>query len=130
MSEEVKNEMTPEEAFANLTPAEQAALVLRTAIPLAKSRVKDLTGSAAKRVLEALLEFPLEKEVKTFVTSEEQETFNIATHIQEKKFQLFLAGMDEVVNEVDNKEENDESNRHYQNAAEDTKVGTVETDVV
>lgn len=102
MSEEITNQ---QDMFAQLTPAEQATMVLRTAIPLAREIVKkDLTGAAAKRVLEALLEFPLEKETRAFVTSKEEELFNLGTHIQEKKFTLFLASLDEKVSEAEEAE--------------------------
>lgn len=102
MSTENAPELTHEEMFAQLSPEEQAVMFLRTAIPLAREIVKkDLTGTAAKRVLEALLEFPLEKETRTFVSSKEEELFNLGTHIQEKKFILFLASLDQKTSEIE-----------------------------
>lgn len=83
--EEVKLEDVPVEV--------QAARYLITALPRFRGQLEKVTGTQAKRVLQALIESPLEKNTLPFTTPEALELFNQGLVITNAKFILFQASL-------------------------------------
>lgn len=83
--EEVKQEEIPVEV--------QAARYLLTALPAFRNLSEKVTGTQARRVLNALIESPLEKNTPPFTTEEAQELFNLGLVITNAKFILFQASL-------------------------------------
>lgn len=69
-----------------------------------RNRVKNITGVQAKRVLEALVESPLEKEVSSFTTEEAVKCFELGIAINSAKYVLFQGSRnqyDAIADEVE-----------------------------
>lgn len=54
-----------------------------------RERVRNLMGTQAKRVLEAIIESPLEQEVKSFTTKEAMKCFELGVAIKSAQYVLF-----------------------------------------
>ena len=67
----------------------------------ARERIHKLTGVQAKRVLEAVMESPLEQQVKGFTTKDGSKAFNLITGIQSAKFVLFQGSRNQYDNIAD-----------------------------
>jgi len=97
-----------EEAKQEQPPEIQAAMFLQRALPTFRTQLDRVTGVQAKRVLEALIESPLEKEVPGFTTREAHDLFTLGTMIQNAKFVLFQVALkdEKIVEETQEKIDN------------------------
>jgi len=88
-----------------MAPEMQAAYYLQGALPTFRSQLQKVTGVQGKRVLEALIESPLEQQVPGFTTKEAHDLYSLGTMIQNAKFILFQAALkdEKVVEEVQQK---------------------------
>jgi hypothetical protein len=112
-TEIVNNETTTETPVEQL-PEVQAAMYIHQALPMFRTKLDALTGVQAKRVLEALIEAPLEKEAPAFTTKKAQDLYTLGLYITNAKFILFTTSLkdqnmvDKVMETSDNV--NNESN--------------------
>lgn len=75
------------------SPEMNAAQFIMTKLPVFRNMVSELTGVQAKRVLNRLIESPLEEKTEKFTTEEAAKTFMLGMHIQNAKHILFLASI-------------------------------------
>jgi hypothetical protein len=104
---EVKEETASEAAAPAPTveepaPEVQAVMFLHSALPRFRAQLQKVTGVQGKRVLEALIESPLEQKVPGFTTKEAHDLFMLGTMIQNAKFVLFQVSLkdEKIVEEV------------------------------
>lgn len=83
----------PETPPPTNSPEMNAAQFIMMKLPVFRTMVDRLTGVQAKRVLNRLIESPLEEETEKFTTEEAAKTFMLGMHIQNAKHILFLASI-------------------------------------
>lgn len=117
--EQVQKELTCEHCHSKLVSKAEltgAVQFIHATLNTFRDRVKNVTGVQAKRVLEAIIESPLEKEISSFTTKEALKCFELGIVIQSAKYVLFQG-----------------SRNHYEELAEDIskemETNTVEGNV-
>lgn len=90
--EQVEAEMSCDKCHSKLiSKAELTGAVqfIHGALPRFRDRIKDVTGVQVKRVLEAIIESPLEREIQSFTTKEAVKLFELGIAINSAKYILF-----------------------------------------
>jgi hypothetical protein len=114
--EQIKKEMQCEHCHSKLvSKAELTGAVqhIHLGLPQFRALMDRVTGVQAKRVLEAIIESPLENEVKRFTTREAMQLFELGISINSAKYVLFQGSKnhyDELADDIEKQmETSDES---------------------
>ncbi len=110
--EQVEKEMTCEHCHSKLVSKAEltgAVQFIHATLSTFRDRVDNLMGMQAKRVLKAIIESPLEKEVASFTTKEAQKCFELGIAINSAKYVLFQGSKnhyDELAGDIQEQMEN------------------------
>lgn len=80
-----KHEEAALEAASKLSPADQASIFFQNFYPMFKSRLSALSNKDARRVIDAIVQWPLEEENPKFNSNTAEEVFVLGTRLLDAK---------------------------------------------